>query len=101
HTKTPATANRYKATFSLIFREAVRNGKVFSNPARLVRQRHEANGRVRYLLDDEERALHNAILKSHAHHLPELVIAVGTGQRKEEQYTLKWSQVDFLRNEVH
>lgn len=43
-TKTPATSNRYRALFSLIFREAVRNGKSASNPARLVRQRVENNG---------------------------------------------------------
>jgi integrase len=40
NTKTPATSNRYRALFSLIYREALRNGKVTSNPARLVRQRH-------------------------------------------------------------
>ena len=44
NTKTPATSNRYRALFSLIFREALRNGKVTSNPARLVRQKHEENG---------------------------------------------------------
>jgi len=37
NTKTPATSNRYRALFSLIFREALRNGKVTRNPARLVR----------------------------------------------------------------
>lgn len=37
HTSTAGTANRYRAVFSLIFREALRNGKVPSNPARLVR----------------------------------------------------------------
>lgn len=41
NTKTPATSNRYRALFSLVYREALRNGKVTSNPARLVRQRHE------------------------------------------------------------
>ena len=33
HTSTPATANRYKATISLCFREGLRNGKVRLNPA--------------------------------------------------------------------
>ena len=101
HTKTPATANRYKSVFSLIFREALRNGKVPSNPARLVPQRHEQNGRRRYLLEDEERRLRKAILEKFPKHLPEPIIAIGTGQRKEEQYSLDWSQVDFNRREVH
>ncbi len=42
-TKTAATSNRYRALFSLICREALRNEKVTGNPARLVRQRHENN----------------------------------------------------------
>jgi hypothetical protein len=54
HCKTPATANRYRALFSLVYREALRNRKVTSNPARLVRQRHEENGIIRWLRDDEE-----------------------------------------------
>ena len=48
NTITAATVNRYRALFSLVFREALRNGKVTSNPARLVRQRHENNGRIRF-----------------------------------------------------
>jgi hypothetical protein len=35
-TKTLATSNRYRALFSLIFRKAVRNGKIASNPARVL-----------------------------------------------------------------
>lgn len=87
--------------FALIFREAVRNGKVPSNPSRLVRQRHENNGRVRYLLDDEEQRLREVIVRDYPEHLPELVIAIGTGQRKSEQYSLEWPQIDFNRCEVH
>jgi hypothetical protein len=49
HTGTPATSNRYRALFSLVYREALRNGKVTSNPARLVRQRHEDNINIRWL----------------------------------------------------
>jgi hypothetical protein len=50
NTQTPATSNRYRALFSLIFREALRNGKVTGNPARLVRQKHEDN-------QDEDRGI--------------------------------------------
>lgn len=60
-TKTPAISNRYRALFSLIFREAIRNGKASINPARLVRQRAENNDRIRFLTDDEERSLREAI----------------------------------------
>jgi hypothetical protein len=47
--KTNATANRYKAFLSLIYREGIRNGKVQVNPARQVPQRKEGTGRLRFL----------------------------------------------------
>ena len=100
NTLTPATANRYKSTFSLIFREAIRNGRASSNPARLVRHRAENNSSIRFLSDDEQSSLTNAILKRFPKHLPELTISLGTGMRLSEQYLLTWSQVDFQRREV-
>jgi site-specific recombinase XerD len=100
NTSTPATSNRYRALFSLMFREALRNGKVKSNPARLVRQKHEDNAVIRWLTDEEDRALRDAIKKHHAAHMPELDIAVGTGMRLSEQFGLTWGQVDFVRREV-
>jgi site-specific recombinase XerD len=99
--KTPATGNRYRALFSLIFREALRNGKVSSNPARLVRQRHEANGRIRYLKPEEEKSLRSTMQNLFPEHLPELTISIGTGMRLSEQYGLFWKQVDFGRTEIH
>ena len=44
-----ATYNRYKSFMSLCFREGLANGKVKSNPARLVRQKKESAGRLRFL----------------------------------------------------
>jgi len=97
NTTTPATSNRYRALFSLIFREALRNGKVTSNPARLVRQKHEENGVIRWLTDEEEKALRTVIAPAHS---TELDIALGTGMRLSEQFELTWDQVDFVRHEV-
>jgi len=101
NTKAAATANRYRALFSLVFREALRNGKVTSNPARLVRLRHENNGRIRFLTDDEEKRLRKAIAKEFPEHLPELTISLGTGMRLSEQYSLTWEQIDFARKEIN
>jgi site-specific recombinase XerD len=103
NTKTAGTANRYRATFSLIFREALRIGKVNSNPARLVRQRKEGNGRLRWLKGDEEKVLRAAIAKDYPDELflDELTISLGTGMRLSEQFKLVWKQVDFKRKEVH
>jgi len=86
--------------FSLIFREALRNGKVAGNPARLVRLRRQNNGRIRFLTDDEERRLRKAITKQFPEHLPELTISLGTGMRLSEQYTLTREQIDFARKEI-
>ena len=71
-TRTPATSNRYRALFSLIFREALRNGKIASNPARLVRQRAENNGRIRFLTEAEETSLRDAIRDRFPEHEAEL-----------------------------
>jgi len=98
--KTPATANRYRALFSLVFREALRNGKVSSNPAHLVRQRHEENGVIRWLDEDEEKRLRKVICEEYPEHLPELEIALGTGMRLSEQFGLQWGAVDLKRKEI-
>jgi integrase len=100
-TKTPATSNRYRALFSLIFREALRNGKVPGNPARLVRQRAENNGRIRFLTEDEEGRLREAIRERFPEHEAELTISLGTGMRLSEQYTLVWKNIDFQRREIN
>lgn len=63
HCKTAATANRYKAFISLCYREGVRNGKVAVNPARLVRQRKEGGGRLRFLSREEYDKLCEVITK--------------------------------------
>jgi integrase len=97
---TAATANRYRSLFSLVFREALRNGKVTANPARLVRQRHENNGVIRWLTDDEEKRLRNVIDEKYPHRKPDLIISLGTGMRLSEQYGLTWNQVDFVRKEI-
>src|SRR5262249_19570326 len=78
----PATANRYKALFSLVFRLGVENGRVSQNPAKLVRRRREDNGRIRWLHEEEEKKLRAAISANFAQHMPELDIALNTGMRK-------------------
>jgi site-specific recombinase XerD len=63
HDWSPATKNRYKNVFGKTFQVALADGKVTKNPARLVEQRAENNARIRYLLDDEEKALRLVIRK--------------------------------------
>lgn len=100
NTKTPATANRYRAAMSLCFSLGIRNGKVRDNPARLVHLRPENNGRIRQLTAAEEGRLRAAIEARFPHHLPELVISLKSGMRLSEQYALRWTDIDFETNEI-
>jgi len=96
----PATKNRYRALISMVYRQAMRNGKVSSNPARLVAARAENNGRIRYLLDDEERALRKVMKGRYDLHIPSLDIALNTGMRLSEQFALTWNQIDLERKVI-
>jgi integrase len=100
HCKTAATSNRYKAFISLCFREGIRNGKVGSSPARLVGQRKESAGRLRFLSYDEYDTLHEVISKRFPEHLAEYIVSVHTGMRLSEQYTIQWSQVHLDRRTI-
>jgi integrase len=105
-----ATYNRYKTTLSLIYRLAIENGKVESNPAKLLKHKREDNGRVRFLgqfaplrtkleylkdCSDEESRLRAVVHKNYPEHLPEFEIALQTGMRPSEQYGLVWNRVDL------
>jgi site-specific recombinase XerD len=96
----PATLNRYRALLSLTFRLGIENGKVQVNPARLVRQRTEGNGRIRFLSPEEEQALREVIHIDFLHHEAELDLALNTGLRRSEQYELTWNCVDFQRRQL-
>jgi integrase len=109
------TYNRYKSTLSLTYRLGIENGKVQSNPAKLLKHKREDNGRVRFLNQfapsrtemeylkacaDEESRLRAVILKNYPDHMPEFEIALHTGMRPSEQYGLIWSRVDLTRKMI-
>lgn len=96
----PATANRYKAFLSLCFRLGIENGKCTQNPARFVRRLRENNERVRFLSDEEEKRLREAILSECPEHIDDLDVALNTGMRKSEQYGLTWKDVDMNARRV-
>lgn len=100
HDWRPATINRYKAFLSLAFRLGVENGKIAANPARMVRQRREDNGRIRWLTAEEEDRLRAVIRQDCPEHEPELDLALHTGLRQGNQYSLRWSDVDLARRQI-
>ena len=61
----------------------------------MVRRKKENNGRVRFLSADEERTLRAVVTAWYPQHLPELDVALHTGLRRGEQYSLTWDDVDF------
>jgi len=109
------TYNRYKSTLSLIYRLATENGKATSNPARLLKHKHEDNERARFLnqflpMDsdfdylrphmDEESRLRAVIAAEFPQHMLEFEIALHTGLRPSEQYGLTWDRVDLARKVI-
>lgn len=93
----PATANRYRALLSLIYSLGIRNQKIKDNPARLVKHRTENNARIRFLSPEEEVRIRAVIQATCPGHLPEFEIALNTGLRLGELYTLMWDNVSLSR----
>lgn len=93
------TFNRYRAFFSLAYKEGIRLGKVKTNIARLIPQRKEPMGRKRFLSRAEYADLFAAI--KNPTHQEEFSVSVLSGMRLTEQYTAEWAQVDFDRNEIN
>lgn len=100
HKWSAATKNRYKNVFGKTFKIAMADGKVTSNPARMVEQRAENNARIRFLSTDEEERLRAAIKKRFPTHMPEFDVALNTGMRKSEQFSLEWSQISLTRKRI-
>jgi len=90
-----ATRNRYCALLKLTYRIAEEDEIIKINPARLVQQKKENNGCIRYVTDAEETLLRDVIMKSYSEHLSEMEIALMTGMRQGEQFSLTWDRIDL------
>src|SRR5580700_5005963 len=77
----PASRNRWQATFSLIFRVGIDNERITSNPAAKIRRKTEANGRVRFLSEAEEKKLLATIDRLFPQFRPHVLLALHTGMR--------------------
>src|SRR5262245_18884692 len=71
---------------------AIGDGKADVNPVKAVKLFKENNQRVRFLTDDEETALRDAIGEEE---WPMAAVAIHTGLRQAEQFKLRWEHVDF------
>lgn len=92
--KAQVTINRELSVLSKIFPVAIRLEEAESNPCQNVERFALDNQRVRYLSEDEEARLFDAmgndkLLKS------VVTVALHTGMRRGEIFGLKWFDVDF------
>ncbi|MGH9476375.1 MAG: hypothetical protein ACRD1C_08575 [Terriglobales bacterium] len=78
----PGTRNRHQAFISLAYRLGIENGKVNTNPARMVRRKRESSGRIRWLTAAEEERLMAAIQERCPAELHAFLLALHTGTRR-------------------
>ena len=95
--RSPTTVLRYMASLSTVFTTSVKDwGWVEESPMRNVKKPKAARGRVRFLDDDERERLLVACKESRNKWLYMCVIlAMSTGMRQAELFSLKWSDVDL------
>lgn len=87
-----ASVNRELACLKHMFNMAINWGYAETNPVRGVKFFKENNQRLRYLSQEEARAL----IEACAPHLkPIVIVALNTGMRRGEIFDLKWKNVDF------
>ena len=96
----PATVNRALAVLSRMFSLAREHGYINSNPVSRVRRMREDNQRIRYLTEDEQARLLDALSGSREWLRPVVVFALNTGMRLGEIASLCWQQVDFERGVI-
>ena len=89
------TVNREMSELSAVFRLAVQDDLLESNPCHGVRQLPRGEQVIRFLSQDEYQRLLDHLQGEREHLLPLVQIAIFTGLRQSEQLTLRRSQIDF------
>jgi integrase len=91
----PSTVNRELACLKTLFSKAVEWGRLETNPISKVKKFREPNARERILSQDEARRL---IECASPEIQPVLIVALNTGMRRNEILSLKWKDLDFVRD---
>lgn len=97
-TKSKATVNRYLALIKGIYTKATEWGYAKDNPVKKVKLNKLNNARIRYLNEAEYKALMIHCDKSIR---PFVKLAIHTGLRKSELYSLTWNAVNMERGSIH
>jgi integrase len=95
--RTPATVNRYMATLSVLLTVIIEEWCWLSEtPLKFVRKLKEPRGRIRFLSDEERKALmHECRVSKNPHLYLIFILAISTGARKTEILNLKWQDIDL------
>ena len=88
----PATVNLHLALLKHVFTKAIEWGKTEKNPAQSIKFFRANNARTRYLTEEEEERL-RAVFPSE--HWGKVEVALNTGIRREEQFSLQWANLNF------
>ncbi len=92
--RSPQTVNRYMQFLRRVLNKAVRDGKLASNPVSRIKMFKEPAGQTRFLSPEEEQTLCEAVGQECA---PWVRLAILTGMRQGEQFSLRWEHVDLER----
>ena len=92
--RTPQTVNRYMGFLRRVLNKAVRDGKLASNPVSRIKMFLEPAGKTRFLSPEEEGMLCEKIGAPYAGWVR---LAILTGMRQMEQFSLRWEHVDLER----
>jgi site-specific recombinase XerD len=92
-----SSVNRYRSMLSSVFNFGVRMGMCRLNPVVQVQRFKENESRVRWLKPEEETKLRAVIREKYPEREAEFDLALYTGMRRGEQFTLKWDNVDLDR----
>jgi integrase len=89
---TPATVNRELACLKHMLNKGIEWAKCAENPVRQVKLLRENNSRLRYLTVEEAQKLYRG---SASHLKPIVMLALETGMRRSEIFSVKWDDIDF------
>ena len=91
---TPQRVNRYLAWLRHVLNLAVRDGKLSTNPVTKLKMYREPKGKTRFLSPQEESRLMESLGPLYG---PWARLAMLTGLRQMEQFSLRWPHVDLER----
>ena len=100
--RAPGTVVRYIAVLSHLFTIAIKEwGWAESSPVAKIRKPREPRGRGRFLSKTEcVRLLETCKASSSTHLYPAVVLALSTGMRRGEIFSLQGSQIDLIKQRI-